>query len=152
MLRSIIAAVFVCFAGLITPAVAQSWVQVEALPNLREAEARARAYNAELTGVNGFALRSGWYALAIGPFETAAEARAKLRELRRAGIIPRDSYVSDSSPYRQQFWPIGGATAVAPAPEVVEAPVEEVVEAPAPAPEPTPIVELDETPREARAS
>ncbi|PTX56378.1 sporulation related protein [Litoreibacter ponti] len=146
MSRSILAAVLLCSSGLLAPALAQSYVQVEALPNLREAEARARAYGSELRNVNGFRLSTGWYALALGPFANEAQARARLLELRRAGIIPRDSYVSDTRPYGQQFWPVGGAvTAPAPQPEP-EAPA--VVEAPAPTPAP----EIDETPRQARAS
>lgn len=149
MLRSIFAAFFVCLSAVSGPAIAQSWVQVEALPNLREAQTRARAYGAELTGVSGFALRTGWYAVAIGPFQTEDAARAKLLDLRRAGIIPRDSYISDSRPYGQQFWPIGaGVTGTTPDVPLQPAPtpqVEETVEAPAP-------VEIDETPREARTS
>ena len=150
MSRSVFAALFLSVSGAAFSAAAQSWVQVEALPDLRSAQERARAYGSALTDVNGFRLRSGWYALALGPYGEA-EAQAKLRELRGAGIIPDDSYISDSRPYRQQFWPIGaGATTISP-----ETPLQPAPSVTTPAPTPTPAlapVDLDETPREARAS
>ncbi|TDT74778.1 trypsin-like peptidase [Litoreibacter halocynthiae] len=152
MSRSIFAALFLTASGVAFSAAAQSWVQVEALPDLRTAEERARAYSSALKDVNGFRLRSGWYALTLGPY-SVAEAQSKLRELRGAGIIPRDSYISDNGPYRQRFWPIGaGATNIAPATPVQPAP-----DTTAPEAIPTPVVpaapvDLDETPREARAS
>ncbi|EPX80070.1 serine protease [Litoreibacter arenae] len=139
MSRSVFAALLLTASSVAFPAFSQSWVQVEALPDLRTAQERARAYGAELKDVNGFRLRSGWYALALGPY-SETEAEAKLRQLRGAGIIPRDSYVSDNGPYTQQFWPIGGSVTQPPAPEAV-----------APQALPAP-VELDETPREARAN
>lgn len=150
MSRSVFAALFLSVSGAALSAAAQSWVQVEALPDLRSAQERARAYGSALTDVNGFRLRSGWYALALGPYGEA-EAQAKLRELRGAGIIPDDSYISDSRPYRQQFWPIGaGATTISPETPLQPAPS---VTTPAPTPTPAPApVDLDETPREARAS
>ncbi|SHE40306.1 Putative peptidoglycan binding domain-containing protein [Litoreibacter ascidiaceicola] len=152
MSRSIFAALFLTASGVAFSAAAQSWVQVEALPDLRTAEERARAYSSALKDVNGFRLRSGWYALTLGPYSDA-EAQSKLRELRGAGIIPRDSYISDNGPYRQRFWPIGaGATNIAPVTPVQPAP-----DTTAPEATPTPVVpaapvDLDETPREARAS
>ncbi|MEP3345366.1 MAG: trypsin-like peptidase domain-containing protein [Litoreibacter sp.] len=153
MSRSVFAALFLTASGVAFSAAAQSWVQVEALPNLRTAEERARAYSSALKDVNGFRLGSGWYALTLGPYDDE-EAQDKLRELRGAGIIPNDSYISDSAPYRQQFWPIGGnATAPAPstAPEAApEATEQATVEPPTPEPVEPEIVE--ETPRQARAS
>ncbi|WP_281857424.1 serine protease [Litoreibacter halocynthiae] len=152
MSRSIFAALFLTASSVAFSAAAQSWVQVEALPDLRTAEERARAYSSALKDVNGFRLRSGWYALTLGPYSDA-EAQSKLRELRGAGIIPRDSYISDNGPYRQRFWPVGaGATNIAPATPVQPAP-----DTTAPEATPTPVVpaapvDLDETPREARAS
>ena len=115
----------------------QSWVQVEAHPTLREAQARAQAYSGALPDVAGFRLRSGWFALALGPY-TETQAQARLRDLRGGGIIPSDSYISDSRPYRQQFWPVGGAQ------------TQPVTTAPAAAPLPVPA--SDETPRQARRS
>ncbi|WP_298256889.1 serine protease [uncultured Litoreibacter sp.] len=151
MSRSVFAALFLTASSVAFSAAAQSWVQVEALPSLRAAEDRARAYSSALTDVNGFRLSSGWYALTLGPYEEA-EALAKLRQLRNAGIIPRDSYISDSAPYRQQFWPIGGgSTGIAPEAPAPSA-AEPAVEAPTATAEPVAPVEVEETPREARAS
>ena len=128
--------------GMGVPALAQqnTYVQVEAHPTLTEAEARARNYASALPDVNGFRLRSGWYALALGPY-TEAQAQRRLSELRASRIIPGDSYLSDSRPYGRQFWPIAGAQT----PQA--APSEDVAEQ-----EPVAPVEIDETPREARAS
>ena len=143
MLRGFFVAVSLCYFALVSAAFGQSsWVQVEALPDLRTAQERARAYSSALQNVNGFRLRSGWYALALGPFPPA-QAQSLLNQLKSAGIIPNDSYISDSRPYREQFWPIGGQQ-TAPAPQTSPtAPVEVA---------PQPPVELDETPRQARAS
>ncbi len=126
---------------------AQSWVQIEAHPGLREAEDRARAYGNAFNDVNGFRLRGGWYALALGPFATADQARSRLLELRRAGLIPRDAYVSENTIYGDKFWPVGAN--VAPTPAQPSAP--ETAETVTPAPEPEP-QDLEETPRQARAS
>ena len=136
-----------------------AWVQVQALRTLSEAQARAADYAARLDGVAGFRLGNGWYAIAIGPFE-APVARAELAALRRAGLIPSDSYVARSSDYGQRFWPVGaGALAppVASAPLGSEAPGSEADPGPTPAPEavaePAPPVYVpDETPSEARRS
>ena len=67
--------------GPITPALAQQsvWVQIEALPTLQAAQARARAYSAALQFVTGHALRSGWHAVALGPF-APVEATQVLRK------------------------------------------------------------------------
>lgn len=131
---------------------AQSWVQIEAHPSLREAQDRARAYSNAFSDVNGFRLSGGWYALALGPY-SQAQARARLLELRAAGLIPRDAYVSENSIYRQRFWPVGAnvPAPAQPAPETTQeaAPAQPSTEAPA-----QPVVPqvLEETPREARAS
>ncbi|MGX9357367.1 trypsin-like peptidase domain-containing protein [Roseobacteraceae bacterium S113] len=134
------------------------WVQVEAQPSLVVAEERVRDYAANLDNVAGFTLGGGWYAIALGPF-ARGDAEALLRDLRRDGRIPRDSYVAASTAYNQQFWPIG-ANALRQAPQATtlpapvveaEAEVEAVAEA-APEPQPEPQPEPDETPREARAS
>lgn len=137
-----------------------SWVQVEAQPTLREAQERARAYGAQFgASVSGFQLSSGWYAIAIGPFGVDA-APIELRDMRRAGQIPGDSFVSDGGNYRQQFWPVGAATAVTPAPvapadatevqEIVEEQIEEAVEETIEVVETVEIIE--ESPAEARRS
>ncbi len=139
----------VCMAMSACAAVAQqTWVQVEAHPSLREAQDRARSYSSAFQDVVGYRLPGGWYALALGPYPSPNAARSRLLDLRRGGIIPNDSYVVDGSNYRRQFWPVGGG--------VGSVATETPSETPAPAPQ-TPVIEaepleLDETPREARAS
>jgi len=112
MHQAFLSAVFVAFsmlaASFAAPSHAQDlrWVQIEARPNLEQALERVRAWETELENVNGYRLPSGWYAIALGPFEpdTAAAVRASLRA-RLA--IPADSFVADGSNFRQQFWPEG---------------------------------------------
>ncbi|MCR8550703.1 serine protease [Salipiger sp. P9] len=130
------------------------YIQIEAQPSLTQAEEALRGYAGTLEDVNGFSLGAGWYGIALGPY-APEDAGPLLRELRRDGRIPRDSYLAASTEYRDQFWPVGaGLTAVQPVPlPVPEAPA---AEAPAQTAE-LPVVPaepevLDETPREARAS
>ncbi|SMR81527.1 Putative peptidoglycan binding domain-containing protein [Aliiroseovarius halocynthiae] len=131
------------------------WIQVEAQPTLREAEARARAYAGRLEGVNGFRLGSNWYAIVLGPY-TESAAELQLRNLKSAGLIPADSFIAFSNQLRQQYWPVGASSLnVAP----VEAPAQ-TQEAPQPEPvavAPTTSTEAvvglpDETKREAQVS
>lgn len=159
MTRLIFSAIFSLLLSL-SAAFAQeeaSWIQVEAQPSLLEAEERVRDYAEFLPNVNGFAIGSGWYAVALGPYSDQ-QATAILRELRVDGRIPRDSFVARSSAYRQQFWPVGANlldTAVETAdtpPQATDTANEEVAELPAVQPEPEPEPEPDETPREARRS
>lgn len=148
------------------------WVQIEAQQSLNRATDRARAYTTLLEDVNGFAVGGGWYAVVVGPYRRA-DAKIALRQYRRDGLIPRDSFIQRSSRLRQQFWPVGanvlGSGALdapdgtvpaqqpeeTPAAPVVsdateEAPVvAEATPEPAPAPEPEP---ADETPAEAQRS
>ncbi len=127
---------------LASSAAAQSvWVQVEAKRSLIEAQDRVRDYAGALQFVNGFALRSGWYAIALGPFEPG-DAEAQLLQLRNSGRIPRDSFIADGSNFRQQFWPVG--TAALQAPQIVpDSPIEETVA-------PPPLLPVEETVAEAR--
>ncbi|WP_235823841.1 serine protease [Actibacterium lipolyticum] len=97
-------------------------MQIEARPTLRQAQDRARAYANAFSNVAGFQLRSGWYAIALGPF-TAEGAANQLQALRRERLIPSDSYLSDGATFQQQFWPIGATarvTPVEPAPTIVQ--------------------------------
>lgn len=157
MKRIFLTFIMILFAAL-RPAYAQdaAWVQIEAQPSLNAAETRARDYAGTLPDVNGFSLGGGWYAIALGPY-SADDADTVLREYRREGRIPRDSFIAFSASFRQQFWPVGAnllnVTPLAPAltTEQEDTTVAQVPAAPAPAPEPEP-VEPDETPREARAS
>lgn len=164
-----------CLALMTPPAmtIAQevAWVQIEARPNLAEARARAEDYAAARQNVTGYALGSGWYGIALGPY-TPADAESLLARLRKARAIPQDSFIVDGRRFKTQFFPVGtgapqsplplpGAAAEpapeTPAPEEPAAPpqapapaAEEAPEQPAPAaPEPA---LPDETPREARAS
>lgn len=120
------------------------WVQIEAVPTLAQGEARAQAYAARLDNVHGFRLPTGWYAIALGPFDPGL-ARAELVALRRAGMIPGDSYIAQSTAYRQPFWPQGiTVTPIAPAVPGAVVPPQETAR---PLPE---IARPDETPQEAR--
>lgn len=93
----------------------EAWVQIEAQPSLREAEERVRAYSDVFPGVAGFMMDTGWYAIALGPFPPE-EAERQLRLLRRERMIPADSYLADTSRFRQQFWPVGAMAATEPFP------------------------------------
>lgn len=145
------------FLFTLRPAWAQQdvvWVQVEAQPSLTTAQDRARAYARQLPDVNGFALGSGWYGVVLGPY-TRSDAEQVLRVYRAEGSIPRDSFITVTENFRQQFWPIGINVLTAPAlPETAPAPTPEPqpqASAPAPAPEPQ-VEPADESPRAARAS
>ena len=85
-------------------ALAQSWIQVEAQPNESGAIARANAYAAENEGVASFRLRSGWYAIVIGPFASEDQARGELLALRGRREIPGDSFVADGRNFREQVF------------------------------------------------
>jgi peptidoglycan hydrolase-like protein with peptidoglycan-binding domain len=148
-------AVFLLVCAPVTRALAQDndvvWVQIEAQPSLAEAQDRARAYAARLPDVNGFAMGSGWYAIALGPY-VREDANQVLRVYRAEGTIPRDSFIAFSSSFRQQFWPVGenllnrGVLA----PPVVSTAPQPDVELPSIIPAtPDP---ADETPAEARRS
>ncbi len=82
------------------------WLQVEAQPTLGQAQDRVRDYAGRFENVAGFALGSGWYAIALGPY--APEDAARLRtSLLAERSIPADSFIADGGQFRQQFWPIG---------------------------------------------
>ncbi len=108
------------------PATAQqnSWIQIKAEPTLRKARESAREFASRLSPVAGFVLRSGWYAIALGPF-SRADAEQTLRQLRITRQIPSDSYLTDGGAYLRQFWPIGGeigSAGPAPAPPAARLP------------------------------
>jgi peptidoglycan hydrolase-like protein with peptidoglycan-binding domain len=84
----------------------RAWVQIEAQPTLTQAEERARAYSAAFSDVAGFRMASGWYVIALGPYDPDS-ALARLRELRRDNLIPGDSFVASGDQYRDGFWPVG---------------------------------------------
>lgn len=135
-------------------AIAQSanavWVQIKARPSLTEATVEAQRYSEVLQDVKGFALGGGWYAVALGPY-TRAEADQTLRNLRRRNLIPRDSYITFTSAFDTQFWPLeGDRTAVVETQESNPEPEETVVVVEEPA-EPE-FRDAGETVREARNS
>ncbi|MDF2141670.1 serine protease [Paenirhodobacter sp. CAU 1674] len=102
-----------------------AWIQIEARPSLAAGEERARDWARSFPDVVGFAMNTGWYAIALGPFYSPETAQAKMRLLRSERMIPLDSYVSDGSKFGQQFWPVGAGLSAVP-------------EAPAPVPPVTP--------------
>ncbi|WP_370228893.1 trypsin-like peptidase domain-containing protein [Cognatishimia sp.] len=95
------------------------WVQIKARPSLTEATVEAQEFAQSLENVNGFALGGGWYAIALGPFDRATADRT-LRDLRRRNLIPRDSYITFSSAFESQFWPLGNAVVATTTPTVTE--------------------------------
>lgn len=135
------------------------WVQIEAQPTLNAAQDRVRAYAGQLDDVSGYAIGGGWYGIVLGPY-SRGDADTLLRQLKRDGRIPNDSFIALGRNFRQQFWPVGvGAQTTAqplpgatPPPELTpeantqEPPVVDVIA------EPDPIIPADESPREARAS
>ena len=129
------------------------WVQIEAHPTLATAQDRVRDFAAELDDVTGFSLGNGWYAIALGPYRPE-DARQVLRVYRAEGVIPRDSYIAESSAYAQQFWPIGAnvLNRGAVPPQVAQTPTADPEPEVAAAPEPAPRPAADETPAEARRS
>ena len=157
-------AVFILTLFLLIPLAAQAqdraWVQIEAQPTRAEALERARAYASAFPDVQGYALRSGWYGILLGPYNRT-EAAARLADLKQERLIPSDSFISFERNFRDPFWPPAGtepapqdpASPEATAPEATEnvIPVDPLPEPEALAaltPDPTPA----ETPAEARAS
>ncbi|GLS88885.1 peptidoglycan-binding protein [Cypionkella aquatica] len=135
----------------------QAWLQIEAQPSLSEAEARARDYAGQFPNVAGFQIAEGWYGIVLGPYTPEAAAGA-LNDLRRSGAIPGDSFITDSSTHRQQFWPVGtiaGQILVDPLVDPLTDPAGDLMVVD-PALEPVaPVIEVmpaEETPREAKAS
>lgn len=144
MIKTFVGVAFAVIWTLAGSAAAQSvWVQIEAKRSLIEAQDRVRDYSGTLQFVNGFALRSGWYAIALGPFDPA-DAEIQLLRLRASGRIPRDSFIADGSNFRQQFWPVGAAAIGAPQ-IVPDRPVEETAA-------PAPLIPTEESIAEARDS
>ncbi len=151
--------------GLAPQAMAQnaSWIQVEAKRSLADAQETARAYSSGLENVAGFAFPGRWYGIAIGPY-SRSDAETLLRQLRRSGRIPADSFLVTTQKFRQQFWPvgIGAPTTPQPLPEtnalvIDDAPLDLGLTGDVPAVADIEVLAPqiaipDETPREARAS
>lgn len=146
MRKVISAVILIVIWALPVSAQDRAWVQIEAQPTLRQAQERASAYANVFREVNGYQLRSGWYAIALGPYAPDA-ALDQLSYLRSERLIPGDSFIADGGQFRQQFWPVGANNQLAALPQAV-APT-----APADAPQAAPSTILpDETPAEARRS
>lgn len=94
-----------CFAD-IALAQDRAWIQIEARPNLAAGEDRARAWSTGFGDVSGYRLDSGWYGIVLGPY-SPAEAARKLADLKRQGMVPPDSYITDGRPFRENFWAPG---------------------------------------------
>ena len=148
-----IQAVVVVLVGLLTVSSGQAvraqqaaqtrvWVQIEARPDLATALDRVRAYAASFPQVQGYRLKTGWYAIALGPL-TSDEAVTQLQNLTTRNAIPADSYIADGTAFGDQFWPAGAQTAAVD-------PTQSLT--PLVAPLVTPTLPSDETIKEARAS
>ncbi len=81
-----------------------TWVQIQALPTIEEARARAATYAGQMPKVSGFAMTSRWFAVALGPYPRD-DARDLMGLLKDEGRIPADSYLTDGLTYRDRFWP-----------------------------------------------
>jgi peptidoglycan hydrolase-like protein with peptidoglycan-binding domain len=141
---------FLIFPATQTAAQQQSWVQVESLQSLVQAQSKIRRYAASLEDVTGFATTNGRYAIALGPY-SLRDALQVLQAYKADGVIPRDSFIATGTKYKQQFWPVAANTLPPPAAEpITDTPATEpdVVAVIAP-PEPEP---RGETKREALAS
>jgi len=157
-MRSFLASILFVFAFMVRAASAQdvAWVQIEAHPSLRTAQARAQAYAGTLEDVSGFSLGGNWYGVVLGPY-TRADAQRVLQVYRAERQIPADSFISFSSSLGQQFWPVGvdslsrGVAIAPPASETVVATDNSTVRIATTAPASEPAV-LEETRAEARRS
>lgn len=114
MLKQILAVLFFLFSPLTAAAQDQAWLQIAARPTSSEVVELAAAYSGALTNVEGYALTSGWFAVALGPYGRS-EAETILSRLLSSGAVPGDAFVSDGSNYQARVWP-DAATAAAPAP------------------------------------
>jgi len=149
-ISALVAVVFSIWAGVASAQVV--WVQIEAHSDLTVAQERTRDFSARIADVNGFRMSSGWYAIALGPYDEPG-ALARMQQLSAQGAIPPDSFLVQSSAYSRQFWPIGANALNAPP---IQAPAagQETATATPPAPQ-TPVVAAEppeETRREALRS
>ncbi|MDV7270224.1 SPOR domain-containing protein [Thioclava sp. A2] len=152
--RAVSAVVGACLTGMIWTGAAWAepvWVQVEAKSSLADAQQRASEWAGEVANVAGFQMSTGWYAIALGPFDTEAEADEARREMRRNGQIPADAYVTDGGRFRQQFWPVGAnltlATPESPEAEPTQPEAPELIATAEPSPSEEPVETLAESRR-----
>ena len=96
------------------------WIQIEAQPSLLEAETRARIFAQEFADTQAHSIGSGWYAITLGPLPED-QANLRMSQLRQRAAIPRDSFLSVGTNYRQRIFPIGPApNAISPEQSVQE--------------------------------
>jgi hypothetical protein len=120
-------------------------IRIEAKRGMEAAASAAEGWNARFDDVVTFPLSGGWIGIALGPM-SRAEAEARLTELRQAGRIPADSFVSVPEP-RQQLTPVEAATGGAPASVAADAGVEASgTELPVASPEPAEPAAADPVP------
>lgn len=103
------------------------WVQIEAHATLRTAEEFAARYDRRVGNISGFRISGGWYALALGPFASEADAEAQRAQLLASREIREDAYVSDGTIYGARFWPAGAPDDLVQPPVAVETAEPEVV-------------------------
>ncbi len=102
----------------------QVFIQIEARKTQELAEARATEWAASFPDLVGHRLKGGWFGMALGPMELEA-AVPRLRDLKAAGLVPKDSFISTGRDYREAFWPpVGGTPAPLAPPAAVAAPPE----------------------------
>ena len=145
-----------------TQAQDNAWLQIDAQPTEDEAIDSAQYYESFLPDVAGFALASGWYVIALGPYSEIT-AQNLLQVYRDSGQVPADSFTSYAQDYAQQFWPLGVNLLVAPeeiittllpepiaTPETIATPEPELLPELQPEPEPiaTPTPEAPQPPAE----
>ncbi|MEJ8560210.1 serine protease [Yoonia sp. GPGPB17] len=147
MFRAFVAGLFLCLSVMQAQAQDRYWVQIEARQTLSEATERARVYARRFDDVEGYYLGRGFYGIVLGPYSEDL-ARQELRRLLRDRQIPSDSYLQNGRRFEQQFWPIGGGSAL---PRDTFVPEEEPVPELSALPQ-TPLTAPFETLREARAS
>ena len=149
-----------------TQAQDNAWLQIDAQPTEAEAEESAQYYESFLPDVAGFALASGWYVIALGPYSEIT-AQNLLQVYRDSGQVPADSFTSYAQDYAQQFWPLGEDLLTAPEeititllPEPIVVPTPEPIVVPTPEapaapealvePEPPAVVSQTPTPQSAQ--
>ena len=149
-----------------TQAQDNAWLQIDAQPTEAEAEESAQYYESFLPDVAGFALTSGWYVIALGPYSEIT-AQNLLQVYRDSGQVPADSFTSYAQDYAQQFWPLGEDLLTAPEeititllPEPIVVPTPEPIVVPTPEapaapealvePEPPAVVSQTPTPQSAQ--
>ena len=135
-----------------TQAQDNAWLQIDAQPTEAEAEESAQYYESFLPDVAGFALASGWYVIALGPYSEIT-AQNLLQVYRDSGQVPADSFTSYAQDYAQQFWPLGEDLVTAPEeititllPEPIVVPTPEAPAAPEALVEPEPPAVVSQTP------